>query len=103
MALIQPTQLTEDPAERLRRLERSAQSSLADSSRGPIDRPSHELIGQRLISRGLISEQQLDQALELKHRSGTFLGQVLVDLGFVSPSTLGGILANTFRVPYVDL
>ena len=29
-----------------------------------------------------------EQALELKSRSGTFLGQVLVDLGFVSASAL---------------
>ena len=97
------THSIDDAAERLRRLERSAQSSLIDPSHRTTSHQDRELLGQRLIGQCLITQQQLEQALELKSRSGTFLGQVLVDLGFVSASVMGTILANTFRVAYVDL
>src|SRR5258706_16234392 len=103
MTLTQKTHTVDDAAQRLRRLERSAQSSILDSSRRTDNAPDHELLGQRLIKEGLITQQQLEQALELKSRSSTFLGQVLVDLGFVSASALGPLLANIFRVVYIDL
>src|SRR5258708_23468254 len=103
MTLTQQTHVGDDAAQRLRLLERAAQSSIIDSSRRPENPPDHELLGQRLINRGLITQQQLEQALEIKSRSSTFLGQVLVDLGFVSASVLGALLADTFRVVYVDL
>jgi type IV pilus assembly protein PilB len=60
-------------------------------------------LGERLVARGLVTPEQLQQALELQSRNGTFLGQILVDLGFVGAAAVGGILALEFGVPYVDL
>jgi len=60
-------------------------------------------LGERMVSRGLISEQQLRQALEVQERSRAFLGQTFVDLGFISAEILGSVLAADFGVPYVDL
>src|SRR5687768_18354736 len=59
-------------------------------------------LGERLIRRGLITPQQLQQALEVQSRSSAFLGQILVDLGFVSAGVMGALLAQDFGVPYVD-
>jgi type IV pilus assembly protein PilB len=56
-----------------------------------------------LIYKGLVTEQQLQQALEVQGRSNVFLGQIIVDLGFASAQTIGTLLARTFGVPYVDL
>jgi type IV pilus assembly protein PilB len=61
------------------------------------------LIGEQLIYSGIVTEEQIQQALEVQSRSNTFLGQIFVDLGFASASTVGNLLAQTFHVPYVDL
>jgi type IV pilus assembly protein PilB len=60
-------------------------------------------LGERLIARGILTEQQVSQALEVQSRSDSFFGQVLVDLGFISASTIGSMLAKSFGVCYVDL
>src|SRR5438093_6653948 len=66
--------------------------------------PEHDpRLGAKLVRRELITEQQLKQALELKERSNAFLGQILVDLGFISATKLGPLLAAQFGVSYVDL
>lgn len=41
-------------------------------------------IGQSLIEKGLLTQEQLDQALEVQLKEGGLLGQILVKLGFVS-------------------
>lgn len=60
-------------------------------------------LGERLVAEGVISTQQLQQALETQQRQDAFLGQVLVDLGFVTAPIIGQVLARNFSVPYVDL
>jgi type IV pilus assembly protein PilB len=61
------------------------------------------LIGERLVRDGVITEQQLDQALEVRSRSQAFIGQIMVDLGFVKVGVMGSILARELGVPYIDL
>jgi type IV pilus assembly protein PilB len=60
-------------------------------------------LGERLIESGMLTEQQLQQALEVQSRSSNFLGQILVDLGFVSASAIGTLLASQWGMRYVDL
>src|ERR1051325_2155029 len=64
---------------------------------------SMQRLGERLVARGVITQQQLQQALDVQSRSQAFLGQILVDLGFVMPATIGNLLAGDFGVAYVDL
>lgn len=60
-------------------------------------------LGERLVQQGLVTQQQITQALEVQRRTGGFLGQTLVDLGFVSAQGVATFLASEFGVPYVDL
>lgn len=60
-------------------------------------------IGQMLIEKGLITEAQLQQALETQEQTAQLIGEVLVDLGFVEPRQLYEILAEQLRVPFFDL
>src|SRR6266487_186852 len=60
-------------------------------------------LGERLVESGIINQQQLQQALEVQTRSSAFLGQIIVDLGFVGAGTIGAMLAQDFGVRYVDL
>lgn len=64
----------------------------AEPSAGDNGRPR---IGERLVSMGIISQNQLATALQEKKISGKLLGEVLVDLGFISPGTLATFLAET--------
>ena len=52
-------------------------------------------IGDRLVSRGIISEDQLNVALQEKKVTGKLLGEVLVDLGFIDDETLSAFLAES--------
>jgi len=52
-------------------------------------------IGERLVAQGLITEGQLNVALQEKKTSGKMLGAVLVDLGFISEEILSKFLAES--------
>ncbi len=62
-----------------------------------------KLLGEILINRGVLTPQQVQQALDVQSRTSAFLGQIIVDLGFAAPQVIGGQLAGFFGVRYVDL
>ncbi len=44
-------------------------------------------LGERLVEMGCISSEQLDQALNLQRTKGGRVGELLAELGFISPTT----------------
>ncbi|MDY6984273.1 MAG: GspE/PulE family protein, partial [Pseudomonadota bacterium] len=60
-------------------------------------------IGDLLVQNGIISEVQLQQALEKQRATGLRLGRVLVDLGFVEENQFLTFLAQQMDVAFVDL
>lgn len=60
-------------------------------------------IGEKLIEMGLISAEQLEQAVQRQQASGRFLGQVLMEMGAVSEGDLARAVAQQLELPYVDL
>ena len=69
----------------------------------PIYKEAGKLLGELLIYSGIVTAEQVRQALNVQTRSNAFLGQVLVDLGSASAQTVGQHLARHFGVCYVDL
>ena len=61
------------------------------------------LLGQALIDKKLISQQQLDAALKEQKKTGGFLGNVLVGLGYISQDSLLRVLAEQLGVEFVKL
>lgn len=59
--------------------------------------------GTALVSQGLISPDQLRIALDEQRKSGLILGAQLVQLGFVSETTIREALSSAFGVRSVDL
>jgi general secretion pathway protein E/type IV pilus assembly protein PilB len=59
-------------------------------------------IGDRLVDMGVITEDQLNVALQEKKISGKMIGEVLVDLGFIDAETLSGFLAQSTGVDIFD-
>ncbi|MDO9464631.1 MAG: ATPase, T2SS/T4P/T4SS family [bacterium] len=62
-----------------------------------------ENLGQSLLSKGLISEEQLDEALSRAKRGRLSLSQVLIEMGFVTKEEAYSIIAEEIDVPYVDM
>ncbi len=60
-------------------------------------------IGDLLVQKGLMTDAQLSQALEIQKKSGKKIGKVVVELNFVDETKLLQTLANHFKYPYVDL
>jgi len=60
-------------------------------------------IGDLLQSRGLLTDEQIKLALAEQKKSGNKIGQVVVDLGFVTETDVLKSLASHFKYPYIDL
>ncbi len=52
-------------------------------------------IGDLLVERNLISKDQLDVAFQEKSKSNKLLGELLVDLGFITEQVLSAVLAES--------
>jgi type IV pilus assembly protein PilB len=60
-------------------------------------------LGQMLIGRGLVSEDQLRDALTTQTESGKRLGHILVELGLLSERGLVDVLAEQLQLDIVEL
>jgi MSHA biogenesis protein MshE len=60
-------------------------------------------LGDMLVSQGVISGQQLQQALNEQKRSGRRLGRILIEDGITTEETIGKALAQQLKVPYLEL
>ncbi len=69
------------------------------------DAPRHRgvRIGELLEQRGLVTAEQIDQAVEAQRGTGKRLGRMLVELGFVHERDLATALAEQVGLEVVDL
>ncbi|MDI6713348.1 MAG: ATPase, T2SS/T4P/T4SS family [Anaerosomatales bacterium] len=61
-----------------------------------------ERLGLLLVRAGIITERQLNDALEVHKATGSPLGRVLVDLGYASQGAILSVMARQIGIPYVD-
>jgi len=66
-------------------------------------KPQKKLLGDLLVDAGLITSQQLEDALKLQKKIGERLGKVLVDLGFVSEQDIIEILEQQLKISKISL
>jgi type IV pilus assembly protein PilB len=59
-------------------------------------------IGEMLVKEGLVTLEQLNQALEAQQQSGDLLGSILIRLGFVEEGVMLEFLSKQFQLPAVD-
>jgi general secretion pathway protein E/type IV pilus assembly protein PilB len=62
-----------------------------------------QLLGQKLLSEGLLSSDQLRIALQEQEKSGGAIGKLLISLGFLSEATLRDALSATLGTESIDL
>jgi type IV pilus assembly protein PilB len=60
-------------------------------------------LGEQLVADGMITREQLAEALERQRQTGAFIGEAIVALGFVKSSTMGHYLQGVTGFPYVDI
>ena len=60
-------------------------------------------VGSILVERGLIDQEQLEQAIEEQNRTGERLDHVMVRLGLVTSSAVLEVIGQQFALPIVDL
>lgn len=67
-----------------------------------IFRPQKRL-GEILLEKGIISEEQIREAMVIQQQHGKFLGQVLLDKGWISERNMTEVLSEQFSLPTVWL
>jgi len=60
-------------------------------------------IGDLMVSGGVITEEQLMQALSVQKKTGAKLGNTLIELNLVSSQQFHEFLATQLDLPYIDL
>ena len=59
-------------------------------------------LGQLLMKAGVITDGQLNDALEVHKATGSPLGRVLVELGYATQGAILSVMAQQIGIPYVD-
>lgn len=62
-----------------------------------------EKLGRLLVSKKIITEQQLQKALEEQKSSGERLGSILIKLGYIKEDTLLSFLSSQYGIPSINL
>ena len=67
-----------------------------------VDKLPRLQLGQMLVARNLISQKQLEGALEHQRENGqrALLGETLVQLGFVSDYDVMQVVAESYGIPF---
>ena len=61
------------------------------------------LLGEQLLTAGVISPEQLEETLSRQHDIGLKLGEALVELGFVTEEEILPFIASRLKIPSVRL
>ena len=62
-----------------------------------------KMLGEMLVSGGLIKEDQLKLALEEQKKRGGKIGELLVDLGFINEHNIATFLGRQLHIPYIEI
>ena len=60
-------------------------------------------VGDLLLQKGLITKEQLMQALEEQKKTHEKLGQILIQKGLISPQELSNILSSQYNIPSINI
>ena len=66
-------------------------------------RPEKVRLGDVLVQQGVISQEQLNNALGIQKQTGRRLGRVLVETGATTAERIAEALAQQLNLPYIDI
>ena len=62
-----------------------------------------EKIGQLLLKHTQLTEEQLNEALELQESSEILLGQILLQKGYIQPHDIIKVICYQIDIPYIQV
>ena len=74
-----------------------------EGARPPAGRPEKLRLGDVLVQQKLISQEQLQQTLDLQRTTGKKVGRLLIETGVITEELLANGLARQLRIPFVNL
>jgi len=81
----------------------AADSSAQAGQSATPDRRQKMRLGDVLLQQRLISQEQLQQTLDLQRKTGKKMGRLLIESGVITEEGLANGLARQLRIPYVNL
>jgi len=78
-------------------------SPVLTSPSSTVGRPEKLRLGDVLVQQRLISQEQLQQTLELQRQTGKKVGRLLIETGIITEELLANGLARQLRIPFVNL
>jgi type IV pilus assembly protein PilB len=67
-----------------------------------ISKLTKKRLGEILISEGLITQEQVQEALKEQQKKGILLGEALVQLGYVTELDIASAFSTQFGLPYIE-
>lgn len=58
-------------------------------------------LGEMLVEQGLLTNEQVQDALRMQHQSGLLFGETLVQNQLITEEKIVGVLVNQFGIPYI--
>ncbi|MFN3284372.1 MAG: GspE/PulE family protein, partial [Pseudothermotoga sp.] len=65
----------------------------------PLDKLRYKRLGEILVEKGLITQEELSRALEEQRKNRKALGEILVDMGLISWEQITEALSEQYNVP----
>ena len=81
----------------------AAPPTTPEVARPAAGRPEKLRLGDVLVQQRLISQEQLQQTLELQRQTGKKMGRLLIESGVITEELLANGLARQLRIPFVNL
>ena len=60
-------------------------------------------LGDLLVQKGIITEEQLSEALKQQKEKKLMLGEMIVSMGFASQSQINDVLCEHLNIDFVDM
>ncbi len=67
-----------------------------------LNRLTKKRLGEILVDKGVITEEQVNDALRQQHQQGILFGEALVEQGLLTEEKMVSVLIEQFGIPYVD-
>ena len=66
-----------------------------------LNRMVRKKLGEILVDQGLLSQEQVQDALRLQHQSGLLFGETLVQQKLITEEKIVAVLVGQFGIPYI--
>ncbi len=65
--------------------------------------PKLRSLGEALVYKGVITQEHIGEALAKQRETGGFVGQILVELGYITQDTIVSFLVKECKIPHLSL